>query len=257
MSKNGMLKFSNVDFGEIRGVSVQNEPWLVGNDTATILGYKRPVNAVIEHVDMEDRLMLNKETRPQIRDEFDYKELGQRGGWLINESGFYALVFGSKLPKAKEFKHWVTHEVLPQIRKTGGYIPINREDDEKTILSKAVLIANNTIKLKDERITILDPQAEKYQKWLNIEDGLLSLGEAAKILGLGYGRNIMDRHLFKKKIFCHGGETGKCVLPAAPYDNDDSLFKVKSVTVKKGKKFSQTFVTSKGLEFLHKNLVKR
>lgn len=70
-------------------------------------------------MDEEDRIMLNAETQYQNGTEFDYKILGQRGGWIINESGLYALIFGSKLESAKRFKHWVTSEVLPAIRKTG------------------------------------------------------------------------------------------------------------------------------------------
>lgn len=86
--------------------------WFVGKDATTILGYTNPSKALADHVDDEDKLN-NK----------SLSSLGQRGGWLINESGLYSLILSSQLPTAKEFKHWVTSEVLPQIRRTGRYIP--------------------------------------------------------------------------------------------------------------------------------------
>lgn len=107
---NEIQVFNNTEFGEIRTVEIDNEVWFVGKDIAETLGYTNPSKALNDHVDIEDK--LNNET---------LSSLGQRGGWLINESGVYALVFNSKLPKAKEFKKWVTHDVLPSIRKTGGY----------------------------------------------------------------------------------------------------------------------------------------
>ncbi|MFR7443072.1 MAG: Bro-N domain-containing protein [Sellimonas intestinalis] len=92
----------------------------MGKDVAEKLGYEIKID-IQRHVDEEDRIMLNAETQYQNGTEFDYKILGQRGGWIINESGLYALIFGSKLESAKRFKHWVTSEVLPAIRKTGTY----------------------------------------------------------------------------------------------------------------------------------------
>lgn len=91
--------------------------WFVGKDIAKILGYKRPTKAITDHVDEEDRWRLTKETQSQFG-----IQLGQRGGWLINEYGVHDLVLSSELPEAKRFKRWVTHEVLPSICKTGQYI---------------------------------------------------------------------------------------------------------------------------------------
>lgn len=107
---NQLQVFENEDFGEVRIVMQDKEPWFVGKDVARILGYQNASKALGDHVDAEDK--LNNES---------LLSLGQRGGWLINESGLYSLVFASKLPAAKKFKHWVTSEVLPSIRKTGAY----------------------------------------------------------------------------------------------------------------------------------------
>lgn len=104
------MVFDNADFGEVRTVVIDGEPWFVGKDVAECLGYTNPSKALADHVDDDDK--LNNKT---------LSSLGQRGGWLINESGMYALIFGSKLEKAREFKRWVTSEVLPTLRKTGHY----------------------------------------------------------------------------------------------------------------------------------------
>lgn len=110
---NELKIFKNSEFGEIRTVEIDSEPWFVGKGVAEVLGYSNPNEAVQEHVDDEDK--LNSKTLSS----FDL-ELGQRGGWLINESGLYSLILSSKLPNAKAFKRWVTSEVLPSIRKQGG-----------------------------------------------------------------------------------------------------------------------------------------
>lgn len=111
---NDMQIFNNPEFGKVRVVTIDKEPWFVGKDVAMALGYSDLTHAVLDHVDIEDR--VNSKTQGQ-----NDREFGQRGTWLINESGVYALIFGSKLPTAKKFKHWVTSEVLPDIRKHGLY----------------------------------------------------------------------------------------------------------------------------------------
>ena len=98
--KKNLMEFMHQDFGAIRGIEINGEPWLVGKDVAQALGYKNVNRDIIRHVDEEDRQMIGK-TQYQ-----NGIELGQRGGWLINESGFYSLVMGSKLPAARKFKRW-------------------------------------------------------------------------------------------------------------------------------------------------------
>lgn len=102
--------FSNTEFGNIRTLTIDFEPWFVGKDIATALGYAKPENAVKAHVDNED-----KSTTPIQGSGYKTKAI------IINESGLYSLILSSKLPNAKKFKRWVTSEVLPAIRKTGSY----------------------------------------------------------------------------------------------------------------------------------------
>lgn len=107
---NDIMIFNNEEFGQLRTTEINGEVWFVGKDVATILGYSNPRDAINKHVDEEDKGVAKCDTLGGVQ------ELT-----TINESGVYALVFGSKLQSAKKFKHWVTHEVLPSIRKTGGY----------------------------------------------------------------------------------------------------------------------------------------
>ena len=109
--ENAIKIFENAEFGSVRTLVINGEPYFVGKDVAEILGYANTSKALIDHVDDEDK--LNNET---------LSSLGQRGGWLINESGLYSLILSSKLPNAKKFKRWVTSEILPAIRKTGCYL---------------------------------------------------------------------------------------------------------------------------------------
>ena len=106
---NELQIFENPEFGEVRTVVIDDEPWFVGKDVATALGYVDVNKAVAMHVDGDDKKLNDKTS----------SSFGQRGATLINESGLYSLVLSSKLPTAKKFKHWVTSEVLPSIRITG------------------------------------------------------------------------------------------------------------------------------------------
>lgn len=131
MKKNEIVIFEKEEFGKVRTIVVNGIPYFVGKDVASVLGYADPNKAIAMHVDEEDK--LNDKTA---------LSLGQRGGWLINESGVFSLILSSKLPTAKAFKHWVTSEVLPQIRKTGKYkgkSPVEIKCIEKRNLFTAVL----------------------------------------------------------------------------------------------------------------------
>lgn len=108
--KNEIQIFKNDEFGQVRTTTINGEPWFVGKDVADILGYSNPRDAISKHVDDEDKGVANCDTLG-----------GRQTLSIINESGLYALIIGSKLPTAKKFKRWVTSEVLPSIRKTGSY----------------------------------------------------------------------------------------------------------------------------------------
>lgn len=133
--------FKNGEFGEVRTLVVNNEPMFIGSNVATILGYSNPQKAIRDHVDEDDklteRIVLSGQNREVI---------------IINESGLYSLILSSKLPSAKKFKHWVTSEVLPAIRKTGGYMVAKQDDTPESIMARAVLIAQNALKKRDEEL---------------------------------------------------------------------------------------------------------
>ncbi len=113
--------FTHPQFGTVRTVEISGEPWFVGKDVAVALGYSNTKDAISAHVDSEDKRII-------LRSENTTLEIPNRGLTIINESGLYSLILSSKLPSAKEFKHWVTSEVLPSIRKTGGYVNPSQSD---------------------------------------------------------------------------------------------------------------------------------
>ena len=135
---NDIQVFNNPVFGNVRTVEIGGEAWLVGKDVAEILGYSEPRSAVSKKVDPEDRGVAKMETPSGIQEMT-----------IINESGFYTLVLGSKLPYAKKFKHWVTSEVIPSIRKNGGYIAGQEHMSDEELLEKAVLVAQRKIAERD------------------------------------------------------------------------------------------------------------
>lgn len=138
---NELQIFTNEEFGEIRTVQLNNETYFVGKDVAEALGYERATKAIQDHVDSED-----KDEVP-IRDSIGRMQKTP----VITESGLYALIFGSKLESAKRFKHWVTSEVLPAIRKTGSY-----EMEQYSPEMKAILMHDKKLVKMDERVTDLE-----------------------------------------------------------------------------------------------------
>lgn len=166
---NELKIFNNEEFGKIRTVTIDNEPWFVGKDVATALGYERATKAIQDHVDSED-----KDEVP-IQDSIGRMQKTP----IISESGLYALIFGSKLESAKEFKHWVTSEVLPALRKTGGY---NLQQPQgKELLALAVLEAQKTIEEQTAQIEEMKPHAILGQAITTANTSIL-VGDLAKIL---------------------------------------------------------------------------
>ena len=191
---NKLQIFENSEFGTIRGVEINGESWLVGKDVAEQLGYVDPNKAIATHVDDEDK--LNDKTA---------SSLGQRGGWFINESGFYSLVLSSKMPKAKKFKHWVTSEVLPSIRKHGVYAVDEVLANPDMLISalqalkkereeKAALQAQNTTQAK--LIQEMEPKVSYYDKILQGKS-LVSINTIAKDYGMSAVAFNKQLHDFK------------------------------------------------------------
>lgn len=171
--------FNNEQFGQVRVTTKDNEPWFVGKDIAEVLGYSNTAKAIRDHVDIEDklseRIVLSGQNREVI---------------LINESGLYSLILGSKLPSAKKFKKWVTSDVLPSIRKHGMYAT------DELINNPDLLIAAAT-KIKEERAARLE--AEKLRDKLIHQNKLYTTSEIAKELGLK-SANKLNQLLAEKKI---------------------------------------------------------
>lgn len=142
---NELQIFNSEEFGDIRTVTIENEPWFVGKDVATALGYSNPQKAVRDHISEEDR-GVNEMDTPS----------GRQNLAVINESGLYALIFGSKLESAKRFKHWVTSEVLPAIRKTGAY------QKPMTTDQKIQLLAQGNVELT-EKIDKVDKDLQEFK----------------------------------------------------------------------------------------------
>lgn len=193
-------KFIHPQFGEIRTMTMPDgQVGFVGNDVAKVLGYSNYRNAIANHVDGEDKLRTQIEYAGQKRDVT-----------FINESGLYSLILSSKLPQAREFKHWVTSEVLPQIRRTGGYIPVKAEDDEKTILAKAVQILMKTVEVQkqsleaqrlelaeqDVEIARLAPKAE-YAEEVLMSPTCYTMTQVAKSLSMTVQQLQRQLHLMK------------------------------------------------------------
>lgn len=159
---NELQIFSNKEFGEIRTVTINDEPWFVGKDVAEALGYSNTKDALISHVAEEDKRILQRSEIATIENHlpkevfpvnFTIGDIPNRGLTIINESGLYALIFGSKLESAKRFKHWVTSEVLPALRKTGTYGMEHYSPEMKAILmhdKKLVKMESRIDKLEND-----------------------------------------------------------------------------------------------------------
>lgn len=186
---NNLQVFENSEFGQVRTVLIDNEPYFVGNDVANILGYAEPRSTVSKKVDAEDRGVAKIETPS-----------GTQEMTVVNESGLYSLILGSKLESAKKFKRWVTSEVLPSIRKNGGYIANQENMTPEQIVANALIVAQKIIEDKDKLIEVMKPKAEFFDAVANSKTAV-SMNDVAKVLGIkGYGRNNLFEFLRSIKI---------------------------------------------------------
>ena len=213
---NDLVIFTNEKFGEIRTIEINNEPWFVGKDVAEILGYANTRDALATHVEKDDKNTVvihdgNKGNPNQV---------------IINESGLYSLIFGSKLDTAKEFKHWVTHDVLPAIRKTGSYtMPTKSQqeiniEEKKTQLAEAEYWRSLGIEYSDNKTykQILDAYSTKAVagKFVlplpSLEEENFSATEAGKKIGISANK---FGSIAKKLGIKINGEYGKWYIDKA------------------------------------------
>ena len=173
--------FNSDEFGTIRIKTIDGEPWFVAKDVADKLGYAQTSN-MMKRIDEED-------SKSSILDGMNMKSS------LINESGLYSAIIGSKLNSAKRFKHWVTSEVLPSIRKNGGYIANQENLTPEQIVANALIVAQNIISQKDKQIEEMRPKADFFDAVADSKTAI-SMNEVSKVLGIkGLGRNNLFEFL--------------------------------------------------------------
>ena len=207
--------FSSAEFGEVRTIVIEGDPWMVGEDVAEILGYSNPQKAIRDHVDAEDKT---------VNDSFT---VNGTQGTLINESGLYALVLSSKLPTAKKFKRWVTSEILPQIRKTGSYnVPLTLEQQ----MAHGLLAAQKVLAEKEAQITEMKPKAIFADAVATSKSSIL-IGDLAKILkgnGIETGQKRLFNWLRENGYLIKSGSSKNMPTPKAM---ELKLFEVKETTI--------------------------
>lgn len=228
--ENQMQVFQNEEFGSIRTIEINGEPWFVGQDVARALGYgegKSLANAVANHVDAEDKGVTEMMTPG-----------GKQNMTIINESGLYALVLSSKLPTAKKFKRWVTSEVLPSIRKTGGYM---MPQDYPSALRALADAEEAKLKLLSDN-RVMQPKAQYFDALVE-RNTLTNFRETAKELGASPKKFVA--FLLDHK-YLYRDQRGKLL----PYEaKNDGLFTVKECKSDKTPwSGTQTLVTPKGRE---------
>lgn len=212
---NNQIKvFASDKFGDVRIVQIDSEPWFVGKDVAEILGYRNPNEAIQDHVDSEDKFIRSQRGSEMLKLFSSLKDmqekLGRQDNWFINESGVYSLIFGSKLPQAKEFKYWVTHEVLPSIRKHGAYLTDNALEEALTSPDFLIKLATQLKEEKEARlkaeqktieqektIEVLKPKAD-YTDMILKNNSLVTITQIAKDYGLS--GKAMNKKLHEMKI---------------------------------------------------------
>jgi anti-repressor protein len=231
------LQLFDFEGNQVRTLEIKNEPWFVGKDVAEILGYKKARNAIAQHVDDEDKKEAPIQGTPG----------GTQSMTIINESGLYSLILSSKMPNAKKFKHWVTSEVLPAIRKHGAYMT-----DEKAFnvihnqngLADLLQQAADQLKQKDIQINQMKPKALFADAVATSKSDIL-IGQLAKILrqnGYETGQNRLFKWLREHHYLCSKGVRYNQPTQKAM---ELGLFKVKERTVNNPDGSSRITVTTK------------
>lgn len=244
-----MQIFTNSEFGELRTVEINGEGWLVGKDVATILGYANTPDAIAKHVDDEDKLTSQIAIAGQMRNVT-----------VINESGLYSLILSSKLPKAKEFKRWVTAEILPAIRKHGAYF---KEETAEEILNdpyKLLKIFQNFIAEREERkrlqevVSVQAVQIAEMQPKASYYDKILQSNEAIPVSVIakdyGFSGKRMNQLLHQLKIQYPCGGTWLVYQDYA----EQGYTQTKTISIGDGYSKTHTNWTQKGRLFLYEVL---
>ena len=254
---NELQIFEHAEFGSVRTTEINGEPYYVGKDVATILGYSNPRKAIGDHVDEEDKGVTKCDTLGGIQDLT-----------IINESGLYSLILSSKLPNAKKFKHWITAEVLPSIRKHGAYM--TEDTLEKAITSPDFLIKLATeLKNEKEKRMNLETKVEQDKPKVLFAEAVetaktsILIGDLAKILkqnGIETGQKRLFEQLRKDGFLIKGGnsrnmptqmamEKGLFEVKETSINNPDGSIRITKTTKVTGK--GQTYFVNRYLGKIH------
>ena len=233
-----LMVFNNSIFGEIRTLMVDDKPYFVGKDIAEKLGYVRPNDAILQH--------CRGTAKHRIIDSIGRNQEMS----IIPEGDLYRLIIKSKLPEAEQFEAWVMDEVIPQIRQTGGYIPISQDETEEDFLARALIVATNTLKKKDELLKQRDmkiledkPKVESYEKFID-KSKTYSITEGAKLLGLK-PRVELTPYLKKVQLLTKFNKPTITAIAKGLMESKDTEFK------------TQARLTTKGIEYVRKNFKER
>lgn len=275
---NELMVFNNAEFGQVRTMEINGEPWFVGKDVAEALGYSNSSKAVSVHVDNEDKQFVMIDI---AHSHFGNMPIGQSKTAIINESGVYALIFGSKLPNAKKFKHWVTSEILPTLRKTGSYSITQTKTDSYMIENPAerarrwaeeyeerlALEQKNTeLSEQNDRLEAdnkrLTPMAKYARDIFNKNTELISIDMVGRELGLNKGK----LHMLLKEVGVICSNSGNSKNPkyvlSAKYshlgETGHKYFMFKTYPHVEGRKDYPPIlcVTEKGRGYIHKHFEK-
>ena len=251
---NNLQIFNNEEFGTVRGFEINGEPWFVGKDVAELLGYSDTSDALKRHVDEDDKGVC---------------EIPTPGGLQkcisINESGMYSLILRSNLPEAKRIKRWVTAEVLPTLRKTGSYSlqrsdsymiedPIERASrwiEEQRAHQEKVKALESQVVVKDQQLALMQPKAEFFDAVTDSKKAI-PLGDAAKILDMGIGRNKLFEFLRQKHILMYNNQPYQQYIDAGYFRVVEQKYEVHGevrINIK-------TLVFQKGIDWIRKQLLK-
>ena len=237
-----IIIFKNKEFGAIRTMKDERgEPLFCGKDVARALGYKNPEKALRVHIEDDDKVVNKMDTT-----------YGIKPTTFINESGLYSLILSSKLESARRFKHWVTSEVLPSIRKQGGYMVVRPDESDEAIMARALEIAHATLMRRDEEIARLKPKADYADQVLD-SVSCLTTTQVAK--GMGMTAMELNRILCQKGI--QYGQSGQYLLYASYARQGLAQNRTRTFLDLFGTVHttSQLVWTEKGKEFIHQLLL--
>lgn len=211
--------FNNDQFGNVRAMSLNDEPWFVAKDVCDVLGIKT------NHLREDGRGLDDDEVM-----NLPNWEVGGKAPLIVSEAGFYKLVMRSRKPEAKAFQRWVTHEVLPAIRRTGGYMVAKQDETPEQIMARAVLVAQDTIERQKKQIDELKPKA-LFADAVAASDGTCLVGELAKMLkqnGVNIGQNRLFSWLRENGYL---GKTGSNRNVPTQRSMEQGLFRIKETAV--------------------------